>query len=114
SKPRTRSAKNKRSKQGEGTAGLPGSGSKQTTSDKIEEERGRLMVAETLLHCAVVAMEEGDVGDEPQGPYVPAVIGQARELINYSIRELETVEMELGAKGRTKYEVKEEAAEYVH
>jgi hypothetical protein len=83
-------------------------------SDRIEEERGRLMTAETLLHCAVVAMEEGDCEGEADAPHYPSVIDQAREIMNRSIRELEVVALDASVGAQGKYGVKEEAAEYVH
>jgi hypothetical protein len=82
-------------------------------SDRIDEERGRLMTAETLLHCAVVAMEEGECDEDADAPHYPSVINQARDLMSRSIRELEAIGLESRPKD-SKHEVREEAPAYVH
>ena len=54
----------------------------------VEEERGRLMKAHSILSCVIAAMEAEDLPAN-EGPYWPAVIESACELIDASIRRLE-------------------------
>jgi hypothetical protein len=93
----------------------------------VEEERSRLMKAHAILNCVVIAMEDEGIcaGD---GPYYPAVIESARDLVNESINRLDAVGLALmstrltdtevaegpeEAVPRGKYEVREEPAKYV-
>lgn len=84
--------------------------------DTIEEERARLMKAETILQCVVIAMDEPEcVG--PRAPHFQSIIEMARELIIESINQLDSVRIgpmleKLALEGQ--YEVKELAAAYVH
>lgn len=49
----------------------------------IDEERLRLLRAHSLLRCTSIAMEHGsDDEDEAPGPYFPALIELAAELIH--------------------------------
>lgn len=60
--------------------------------DAIEDERARLMDAETILHCVVIAMNETDPSDT-HGPYYQNVIEVARDLVVESINRLDSVRM---------------------
>jgi hypothetical protein len=64
----------------------------QVLKDLIEEERTRLMTAESVLECAMLAMDETD-HDQAQGPYYQNVIGVARDLILQSIDRLDSVRL---------------------
>lgn len=65
--------------------------------DAIEEERSRLMRAETILQCVLVAMNDNDgFGDDDRdvdGPHYPTMIELARDLLNLSIRRLDSVNL---------------------
>ena len=74
-------------------AGAPASGLSETLEDVIEDERARLMTAHSLLHCITLAMEEGD-DPGSRGPYFPGLIGMASDLVNQSIRGLESGRLE--------------------
>lgn len=58
--------------------------------EAIENERNRLMQAESLLDVVLVAME--DSGGET-GPHFPNVIELARDLVKSSIDELDAVKL---------------------
>ena len=57
----------------------------------IEVERARLMKAESLLHCACLAMDYDDGFDDGERPYYPDVIELARELVNQTLAQLDSV-----------------------
>lgn len=82
----------------------------------IEEERVRLMKAEAVLECAMLAMDETDV-EQTHGPYYQNVIGVARDLILQSIDQLDSIR--LGPlldrlTVRSGHGVKEHVAAYLH
>ncbi len=56
--------------------------------DVIEAERSRLMDAETVLHCAVTALDAGDHWSATE-PCYQSVINMARDLILRSINQLD-------------------------
>ena len=56
----------------------------------IEAERSRLMDAETVLHCAVMALEAGDHWSATE-PCYQSVINMARDLILRSINRLDSI-----------------------
>ena len=58
--------------------------------DVIEAERSRLMDAETVLHCAVMALDAGDHWSAAD-PCYQSVINMARDLIVKSITQLDSV-----------------------
>jgi hypothetical protein len=58
--------------------------------DAIEAERSRLMDAETVLHCAVMALEAGDHWSASE-PCYQSVINMARDLIVRSITQLDSI-----------------------
>ena len=62
--------------------------------DTVEQERARLMKAHAILNCVIIAMEDEGLctGD---GPYYPAVIESARDLLNESINRLDGVGLAL-------------------
>ena len=93
----------------------------------VEEERSRLMKALAILNCVVIAMEDEGIC-AGGGPYYPAVIESARDLVNESINRLdgvglallsrkledsEVAEVSEGTQLRGKYEVREESVKYV-
>jgi hypothetical protein len=57
----------------------------------IEAERTRLMQAESLLQCLLVALEDEEV--ETRGPYYPHVIELARELLTQCIGQLDSLRL---------------------
>ena len=59
--------------------------------EAIEAERARLMQAESLLQCLLVALE-GEEG-EVCSPYYPQVIELARELLTQSIGQLDSLRL---------------------
>lgn len=60
--------------------------------EALEDERSRLMEAEAVLNCVLVAMDDDD-GCNARGPYYPSVIGLARDLVNQSINQLDSVRL---------------------
>ena len=87
-----------------------------TFEGAIEAERERLMSAEAVLHCVVIAMDEIDAGDT-RAPHYQSVVDLARGLVQQSIDRLDSVWMrsrgeDVGV-GR-EYGVKEVLVEYVH
>ena len=60
--------------------------------ESIEAERGRLMTAEALLHCIVIAMDDDDC-QRSDGPHYQSVIDVARDLINQSINQLDSINL---------------------
>ena len=61
--------------------------------EAIEVERARLMKAESVLHCVIVAMTDDDDFDDGETPYYPSVIEQARELVNQVLEQLDSVKL---------------------
>lgn len=57
----------------------------------IEAERARLMQAESLLQCLLVALEDEEV--EVGSPYYPHVIELASELLTQSIGRLDSLRL---------------------
>ena len=51
------------------------------------------MKAESILHCAIVAMTDDDDFDDGETPYYPSVIEQARELVNQALEQLDSVNL---------------------
>ena len=54
----------------------------------IEEERSRLMLADSVLGCLQIALDPEAIKLTPE-PYFPEVLELAREFINKSVRRLE-------------------------
>lgn len=63
-----------------------------TIQEAIEEERGRLMDAEAVLHCVLVAMSESSSA-EAHGPSYGSVLTIARDLVAESINQLDSVRL---------------------
>lgn len=87
-----------------------------TVEEKIETEQARLMKAEAVLHCVVVAMDEGGEGGT-DGPDYQGAIEVARELVGEAIDQLDSVRVRALAGGmgeRRGYEVKDGVGEYMH
>lgn len=73
--------------------------------EAIEEERHRLMKAEAVLNCVLLAMndeqecidedgcEEDDECIEGHRPHYPSVLDVARDLVNQSINQLDSVRL---------------------
>jgi hypothetical protein len=84
--------------------------------DAIENERTRLMTAEAVLHCAVIAMD--DECEYAAGrPHYPTLVALARDLIKQSIDQLDSLrlrQMLEGTETRADYTVKEPTTEYLH
>lgn len=79
--------------------------------DRIEEERARLMRALSLLDGALLALEaaEEDGRGATDGPHCPTLIEMARELVNTSVNELDSVNLTQIAR---KNEVRERSMPY--
>ena len=77
----------------------------------VEDERARLMKAHSILSCVVMAMEEEQLctGD---GPYWPSVIESARDLVDESIRRLDSLDYSGKRQARPPNEVREPALTY--
>jgi hypothetical protein len=58
--------------------------------DAIETERARLMKAQAILSCTLVAMECGNNAD---APYYPDVLRLAQELVSQSIDQLDSLRL---------------------
>ncbi len=58
----------------------------------IEEERTRLMLADSVLGCLQIALDPEAIKVTPQ-PYFPEVLELARQFINKSVRHLEYEEI---------------------
>jgi hypothetical protein len=58
----------------------------------IEAERYRLMRAEAVLHCVLVALDDADSG-RTDSPHYQSAIDVARDLIKQSINRLDSVEL---------------------
>ena len=56
--------------------------------EALENERARLMLANSILGCVQTALDPEAVSVEP-AVYFPEVLEQARQLINTSVRRLE-------------------------
>lgn len=93
----------------------------------VEEERSRLVKAHAILNCVVIAMEDEGIC-AGGGPYYPAVIESARDLVNESINRLDGVGLVLMSRKlednevaetteetlpHGKYEVREGSVKYV-
>lgn len=79
--------------------------------DIVEEERTRLMKAHSILSCVITAMEDEDACTD-DGPYWPAAIETACDLVNESIRRLEDLDYSPKPVSRKHYEVREPALDY--
>ena len=79
--------------------------------DIIEAERTRLMKAHSILSCAMTGMEDEDISPS-DGPYWPAVIETACDLLNESIRRLEDLDYSPKPVSRKNYDVREPAPDY--
>ena len=78
--------------------------------DAIDEERGRLMRAHSLLNCIAIAMDAEDISPG-SGPHYPTLIETARDLVNESINRLDSVN--LGRKpGKTKLDEDDDGNPY--
>ncbi len=54
----------------------------------IEEERTRLMLADSVLGCLQIALDPEAIKVTPE-PYFPEIVELARQFINKSVRHLE-------------------------
>jgi hypothetical protein len=97
----------------------------------IENQCSRLMDAEAVLDCALVAMEE-DAHIDPEGPYYPGVIRAARDIVSDAVKQLDSEKLEAVIESAQntpahseddaypelvtskEHGVEEEPAEYVH
>jgi len=67
-------------------------GALETAQEALEEERRRLMTAEAVLRCVEIALDE-NIGTTADGPDYQSVIAAARELIAYTINQLDSLRM---------------------
>jgi hypothetical protein len=84
--------------------------------DAVEDERSRLMTAESLLHCIAIAMNEHD-GEHTHGPDYQTLVVLARDLIKQSIDELDSMRLQprlWKLRMHERHEVKEDAIAYIH
>lgn len=58
----------------------------------IEDERNRLMTAESLLDCVLAAIDSYGDGDL-DGPYYPGVIALARDVVHETLDNLDSVKL---------------------
>jgi hypothetical protein len=59
----------------------------------VEDQCSRLMDAEAVLDCALVAMEEeGHV--DPEGPYYPGVMRAARDIMSDVVKQLDSEKLQ--------------------
>ena len=58
----------------------------------IEEERSRLMLADSVLGCLQIALDPEAIRVTPE-PYFPEILDLARSFINKSVRRLEYEEI---------------------
>ena len=58
----------------------------------IEEERSRLMLADSVLGCLQIALDPEAIRVTPE-PYFPEILDLARKFINKSVRRLEYEEI---------------------
>jgi hypothetical protein len=92
----------------------------------IEAERARLMDAEAILHCVVLALDASD-GSSEQHPYYQRVIDTARDKIVTAVEQLDLVslrtvlhsvkqgdEISDGDSAFTKHSVREAVSAYLH
>lgn len=83
----------------------------ESLEDIVEAERTRLMKAHSILSCVITAMEDEDICPS-DGPYWPAVIETARDLIDESIKRLEDLDYSSKPASRKNYEVREPTPDY--
>jgi len=76
----------------------------------IEDERARLTKAHSILSCVVRAMEDEQISSE--GPYWPSVIESASDLIDESIRRLDSLDYSVEPTPGSANEVREPAMVY--
>ena len=76
----------------------------------VEDERARLMKAHSILGCVVIAMEDEQICSN-EGPYWPSLIESAIDLIDESIRRLDSLDYSLEPPGSAN-EVREPAMVY--
>jgi hypothetical protein len=60
--------------------------------EALEEERTRLMLADSVLGCLQIALDPEAIRVTPE-PYFPEVLELARQHINQSVRKLEYEEI---------------------
>jgi hypothetical protein len=80
--------------------GPPGDSAQATPDDSlvspleaaIEEERSRLMLADSVLGCLQIALDPEAIRVTPE-PYFPEILDLARKFINKSVRRLEYEEI---------------------
>jgi hypothetical protein len=83
--------------------------------DAIQQERARLMTAETVMHCVAIAMDDDGAGAD--APHYPTLIELSRDLVKQAIDRLDFIRLPRTAAKvcvRGTDEVKERAVEYVH
>ena len=64
----------------------------QALHEAIEEERGHLSTAESLLGCLAISLEHAT--DPGTAPYYPDVAGLARDLLRQSIDRLDSLNLQ--------------------
>ena len=83
----------------------------------IEVERARLMKVESLLHCALLAMDYDDGFEDGERPYYPNVIELARDLVNETLEQLDSVKLgpmieKLKGRAKPQAETREPGSDY--
>jgi hypothetical protein len=100
-----------RNKLSKGQAARAAAASTPDLLEVVEAERTRLMQAESLLQCLLVALEGEEV--ETRSPYYPHVIELACELLTRSIGQLDSLRLRPlieQARGEKAYATTEEKA----
>ena len=77
----------------------------------VEDERARLMKAHSILGCVVIAMEDEQICSSER-PYWPSVIESASDLIDESIRRLDSLDYSVEPTPGSANEVREPAMVY--
>jgi len=59
-------------------------------TEAIELERERLMKAESLLDCLLLALKSDDHENEADAPYFPTIVAMIDELVTFTIDQLDS------------------------
>lgn len=63
-------------------------------TEAIELERERLMKAESLIHCLLVALESDDHENQAEIPYFPTIVAMIAELVSFTIDQLDSQKLD--------------------
>lgn len=77
-----------------GEPGLPSADPMRKLESAIEDERTRLLKADSLLGCVQIALDSETSEVDVPVVYFPYVVGMARDLIAESLRRLDFVRLQ--------------------